>query len=204
MPAISTFSVREAAESRRSIRQYVQEPVPEADIRAILDQVRLAPSPNNIQPWRFVVVRDPALKKRLEPAAENQRQVLSTHCLFVLYADMEDMLAHPEEIVHPGMVGKVRERALAGIERDWRGKSIAERQQFGHGIAYIALGYLLLAAEGMGYQTSPMLGFDPEQFKEILGLPRHVTIPAIVAMGSGTEPGYPHHRHSVDRIAQFR
>jgi len=204
MVAPSTLTVKEAAESRRAIRKYLQEPVPEEDVRAILEQVRLAPSPNNYQPWRFVVVRDPALKKRLEPAAENQRQVLSTHCLFVLYADLEDVLANPDEIVHPGKQGPVRDRALASIEREWGGKSAEERQRFAHGIAYIALGYLLLAAEAMGYRTSPMLGFDPDQFKAILGLPSHVTIPAIIAMGKGDEPGYPHHRYSVDRITQFR
>ena len=203
MPSPSVLTVKEAAESRRAIRKYVQEPVPEEDIRAILDQVRLAPSPNNFQPWRFVVVRDPALKKRLEPAAENQRQVISTHCLIVLYADMEDVLAHREETVHPGIQGPARDRALAAIERDWGGKTVAVRQRFAHGISYLALAYLLLAAESMGYRTSPMLGFDPEQFKAVLGLPAHVTLPAIVAIGRGDEPGFPHHRHSVDRIARF-
>lgn len=204
MPAPSTLTVRAAAESRRAIRKYLQEPVPEEDVREILRQVSLAPSPNNYQPWRFVVVRDPALKKRMEPAVMNQRQVISTHCLFVLYADMEDVLAHPEEIVHPGIQGPARDRVLAGIARDWGGKSVEERQRFAHGISYLALGYLLLAAEAMGYRTSPMLGFHPDQVKSILGLPDHVTIPAVVAMGKGDEPGFPHHRHRVDRIAQFR
>jgi nitroreductase len=55
----------------------------------------------------------------------------------------------------------------------------------------------------MGYRTSPMLGFKPEEMKELLGLPERVTIPALVAIGKGDEPGFPHHRHSVDRVTRF-
>jgi nitroreductase len=204
MSTVHPLTVREAAESRRAIRKYLQQPVPEEDVREILRQVSLAPSPNNIQPWRFVVVRDPALKRQLEPAVLNQRQVLSTHCLIVLYADMEDVLATSAEIVHPGITGEARVKALAGVTREWNGQSVEERQRFAHGIAYIALGYLLLAAESMGYRTSPMLGFKPEEVKSILGLPDRITIPAVVALGRGDEPGFPHHRHAVDRIARFR
>ncbi len=204
MSRTSPLIVREAAESRRAIRKYLQQPVPEEDLREIIRQVSLAPSPNNLQPWRFVVVRDPALKKQLEPAVLNQRQVLSTHCLVVLYADMEDVLATSAEIVHPGVTGEARVRALAGVTREWDAQSVEERQRFAHGITYIALGYFLLAAESMGYQTSPMLGFKPVEVKAILGLPDGVTIPAVIALGRGDEPGFPHHRHSVDRIARFR
>lgn len=203
MPPKSTLTVEEAARSRRAIRKYVQQPVPEEDIRAILEQVRLAPSPDNFQPWRFVVVREPEMKKRLEPIALNQRQVISTHCLVILYTDMEDVLANREEVIHPSITGERRERLLKRIERDWGSKSIEERQRFAHGIGYIALGYFLLAAEAMGYRTSAMLGFEPEPMKEALGLPKTVSIPAIIAIGIGDEPGNPHHRHSVDRIARF-
>jgi nitroreductase len=204
MPAASTLTVREAAESRRAIRKYLQQPVPEEDLREILRQVSLAPSPDNLQPWRFVVIRDPELKRRMEPAALNQRQVLSAHALIVLYADMEDALATITEVIHPGFDEAGRARFLRGIEKQFGHQSVEERQRYAHGIAYIALSYLLLAAEAMGYRTSPMLGFKPDEVKAILELPSRVTIPALVAIGKGDEPGFPHHRHSVDRIARFR
>lgn len=197
------MTVREAAESRRAIRQFVQDEMPEEDLREILRQARLAPSPDNFQPWRFVVVRDPDLRARMLPAADNQRQVASAHALIVLYADMEDVLANVDEMIHPGFDEAGRAKVRATFVKRFSAQSVQERGVYAHGLAYIALGFLLLAAQSMGYRTSPMLGFKPEAMKQVLGLPPHVTIPALVAIGKGAEPGFPHHRHSVERIARF-
>jgi len=203
MPAPSTLTVREAAESRRAIRKYVQEDVPQEDLREILRQTRLAPSPDNFQPWRFVVVRDPELRAGMLPAAMDRPQVASAHALIVLYADMEDVLATVDEMIHPGVDEAERARARSGFLENFGAQPVEERQRYAHGLAYLALGYLLLSAQAMGYNTSPMFEFYPEQVKDLLGLPGHVTIPALIAIGKGDEPGFPHHRHSVDRIARF-
>src|SRR5512137_863102 len=52
-------------QDRRSIRDYTAEPVSEKDIALILEAARLAPSGENAQPWRYVVVKDPATRKKL-------------------------------------------------------------------------------------------------------------------------------------------
>ncbi|MNY57289.1 NADH dehydrogenase [compost metagenome] len=62
----------------------------------------------------------------------------------------------------------------------------------------------MLAAQSLGYSTSVMGGFEPEKIKEVLGLPAHVTVPALVAIGVGDEAGFPTHRHEVDRIVSLR
>ncbi len=61
----------------------------------------------------------------------------------------------------------------------------------------------MLVAEAQGYQTSPMLGFEPDAVKKLLGLPAHVRIPALVAIGKGAEEGFPHHRHPLARITRY-
>ena len=58
-------SVSEAIQNRRSIRQYVQEPIPRADLEEILRLTSLAPSAWNVQPWRFIVVTHPDKKSKL-------------------------------------------------------------------------------------------------------------------------------------------
>ena len=203
MPAPSTLSVRAAAESRRAIHRYQEQEVPEEDLREILRQVRLAPSPENLQPWRFVVVRDPAMRAQVLTAAGGREQVAGAHALIVLYADMEDTLAAVDEVIHPGRSEADRERIKGSLLERFGRQPVPDRQQFAHGVGYLALGYLLLAAEAMSYRTWPMMEFPPAGLRELLGLPAHVTIPALIAIGKGDEPGYPHHRHSVERIARF-
>jgi nitroreductase len=151
-----------------------------------------------------VVVRDPALKAQLAEAAFRQPQVTAAPAVIVLYSDMVDALAQVDEVIHPGYPDERRPGVKAGIERAFADKSAEERQAWGHAIAYTNLGYLLLLAQSFGYSTSAMLGFRPDEVKRLLGLPPHVTIPAIVAIGRGAEEGFPHHRHPVERVATFR
>jgi nitroreductase len=201
--ATAVLSVPEAAAQRRSIRAFEPTPIPRADLDAIFEVVRLAPSAFNAQPWRFVVVEDPELKAQLAAAANDQRQVPSAPAVVVLYTDMADVVDTADEIVHPGMDRARRAAAASGFRQRFGSKSAADREAWGAGQGYIALGYLLLAAEAYGYQTSPMLGFDPEAVKRLLGLPAHVRLPALVAIGKGTESGFPHHRHPVERIVRY-
>ncbi len=196
------LDVRAAAERRRSIRAYEPDSMPKEDLDAILDVVRLAPSAFNLQPWRLVVVRDPALKARLAEAAFNQRQVAGAPAVLVLYTDMQDALAHVEETVHPGMPPEKAAAAAAHVRNVFGKQSADERETWAAGQGYIALGYLLLAAESHGYQTSPMTGFDAGRVKTLLGLPEHVRVPALVAIGRGAEEGFAHHRHPLERIVR--
>jgi nitroreductase len=66
------MNVFEAIETRRSVRKYRPQPVPDGHLKQILEAARLAPSAGNRQPWRFVVVRDPRLRKKLGAAARDQ------------------------------------------------------------------------------------------------------------------------------------
>jgi len=199
-----TLDVAQAAAARRSVRVYKQEPVSREDLERIFETVRLAPSAYNVQPWRFVVATDADVKQKLGAAAYGQKQVAGAPAVIVLYTDMKDALENVDEIMHPGIPADKRAEGAASFRASWASKSDAEREQWGAGQGYIALGYLLLAASSLGYATSPMLGFDPAKVKDALGLPAHVMIPAIIAIGRGNEEGFTHHRHALDRIVTYR
>jgi nitroreductase len=199
---LDLLSVREAAQQRRSIRAFEPEAIPQEDLLEILDVVRLAPSAFNLQPWRFVIVEDADLKDRLAAAAFNQRQVRSAPAVIALYTDMEDTLAHVEEVAHPGLDAEARERTVKMIRGMFGAQSVEEREAWAAAQGHIALGYLLLAAAAHGYQTSPMSGFNPQAVKELLGLPEAARVPALIAIGKGTEEGFPAHRHPLERIVR--
>lgn len=67
------MTVYEAIRKRFSVRSYLDKPVEEDKLQRVLEAAQMAPSGNNSQPWKFVVVRDPALRARLVDAAAGQK-----------------------------------------------------------------------------------------------------------------------------------
>lgn len=201
-PAITTAA--KAAESRRSIRKYESTPVPREELRDLLRLAATAPSAFNVQPWRFVVVTDAVLKQKLAAAAYNQQQIINAPATIVMYSDMQSAMERMPDSMHPGMPQDQRDAGVASFRARFATQSVEEREGWGLGQANIALGYLLLLAEAKGLATSPMLGFEPEKVKELLGLPSHVRLPALVAIGYPAEDGFTQHRLPVDSLVEFR
>lgn len=200
----STKTVQQAIDERRSIRKFQPEPISQQDLEEILRQAGQAPSANNVQPWRFIVVTDPETKALLQEAAYGQTQVTSAPAVILVTSDMEDFMAHMGETIHPSMDDERRARGIAGFEATFGQQSVEQRAQWGLTQANIAFGFLMLAAQGMGYSTSPMLGFEPAKVRQILGLADHVQFAAMLPIGKAAEEGFPKHRHSLDRIVTWR
>ena len=117
---------------------------------------------------------------------------------------MKAAIENIEDVMHPGIPADKRAAGAAGFRASWSQKTDAEREQWGAAQGYIALGYLLLATSSLGYATSPMLGFDATKVKQILGLPSHAAIPAMISIGRGDEEGFTHHRHAVEQLVTYR
>ena len=66
------MDVYQAIQTRYSVRGYQDRPVPDDALRRVLDAGRSAPSGNNVQPWKFVVVRDADRRKAMCAAAKDQ------------------------------------------------------------------------------------------------------------------------------------
>ncbi|GLV47528.1 NADH dehydrogenase [Thermus sp. LT1-2-5] len=201
---LPVLDAKTAALRRRSIRRYRPDPVPEGVLREVLEAALRAPSAWNLQPWRLVVVRDPALKKALREAAFGQAQVEEAPVVLVVYADLEEALARLDEVIHPNVQGERREAQKRAIQNAFAGMGERERAAWAAGQSYIFLGYLLLLLEAYGLGSVPMLGFDPERVKALLGLPAHVAIPALLPLGYPAEEGYSSHRLPLERVAVWR
>lgn len=198
------LSAADAALARHSVRAYRDVPVTDDEIRTLLELTGRAPSAFNLQPWRFIVVRDQAVKDQLQAAAYGQKQVGGAPVVIAMYADMEDTMAHLDQVVHPDLPEDKKAGTIAMLQNTFGGMTPEARGVWANAQANIALGYLLLIAKSEGFDTSPMLGFQAEQVKEILGIPAHATITSLVALGRGADDGFRSHRHSVERVATFR
>ena len=172
MTAVATKTVAELALNRRSIRKYAPTPVPQNDVRRILEIARSAPTAFNTQPTRFVVVQDPELKTQLQAAAFGQPQVGSAPAVIVIVSDFENVLETAGETAHPALGAEGLEKQVGTLQNSFGSQTVEGRGTWGNTQANIAFGYLLLAIESMGYSSSPMLGFNPQAVKELLGLQR--------------------------------
>lgn len=79
----------DAVLTRRSIRKYTDEPVPEDLVATLLRAAMAAPSARNQQPWRFIVVRDRALLAALATAQPNAGMVSQAQVAVVVCADLD-------------------------------------------------------------------------------------------------------------------
>jgi nitroreductase len=200
---IETISVEQAIKSRRSIRKYVQQPIDREDLQNLFELVRLSPSAWNLQPWRFHVVINEELKQKLEDAAYGQKQVTSAPAVIVVTSDMEDVLANLSETVHPGLPEGRKEEEVANLSAFFNGMSVEERGQWGLTQTNIAFGFLMIAVQGMGYASNPMLGFDQDKVRQLLNLPAHVKFAGILPIGKPDGEGHPHHRFDLSKIVTF-
>jgi nitroreductase len=157
---------------------------------ALEEALVLAPSSFGLQPWRFLVIRDPALRARLRPHAWDQAQVTDASHFVVFTARTEITAVDIGHYVE--RVAEVRGQpvaALAGYRQVMEGSLLAEARkphlhEWAARQAYIALGQLMTAAAVLGIDACPMEGFEPAKFDEILGIRKdgYATL-AAVALG---------------------
>lgn len=79
----------EEIKSRKCVRSYSDEPVPDEIVKEIVEAGRFAPSWVNVQPWKFIIIRDKDTKDLLYKASGEQKQVAEASAIIACVADME-------------------------------------------------------------------------------------------------------------------
>jgi nitroreductase len=147
-----------------------------ADWAVIEEALVLTPSSYGLQPWKFIVVTDPALKARLRPASWNQSQVEDCSHLVVLTAKEDITEADVDRFVaRIAEVRGVSVESLAGYKGYMMGDLVkgprhAVIQEWAARQTYIALGNLMTSAALLGVDACPFEGIEPAKYDEILGL----------------------------------
>jgi len=143
---------------------------------ALEEALVLSPSSYGLQPWKFLVITDPALKAKLRPVSWNQAQVedCSHYVVFLAKKDLGlpeierfvDRMAEVRGVTRDSlemyrgfMVGDLVEGPRSKRINEWAARQV-----------YIALGNFMTAAAMLGVDTCPMEGLDPAKYDEILGL----------------------------------
>lgn len=147
--------------------------IPEATWATLEEVLRLAPSSYGLQPWRFVVVRDKALRQTLRAASWNQPQITDASHLVVFAARRGLGLPDVERLVSAIVeVRGVTRESVAGYAKSMTGfvQSGRDLDAWSARQTYIALGFFIEAAAVLGIDACPMEGIEPAKYDEILGL----------------------------------
>jgi nitroreductase len=88
-----------AVESRRTVRDFLPDPVPQDVLDRCIDAARLAPSSSNLQPWEFVVIRDPGVRALANAACLDQMPAKTAPLLIALVTHRNTWRRNRDEIV---------------------------------------------------------------------------------------------------------
>ncbi|MFZ9932295.1 MAG: nitroreductase family protein [Chthoniobacterales bacterium] len=180
----------EAIKARRAIKHYdPTHKMSAEEERQLLELAMLSPTAFNIQNWRFVVVRDPEIRKQIRAAAWDQAQVTDASLLVVLCANLKAWEQNPARYWR-NAPQPVQEFLVPAIDQYYQGKPHVQRDEAMRSCG-MAGQTLMLAAKAMGYDSCPMDGFDFEAVGKIIKLPQDHVISFMVAIGKMTKESWP-------------
>lgn len=188
---------------RRATTHFTNEEVPDDALNAILQLGAQAPSGYNLQPWRFIVVRESENRKRLQAVAFNQPKVAEAPIVIIAVGMKEEWKQTAREVFEEGAergagskdtVEQAMQQAVGFV-------SSMDMPMWVNRHTMIALTTIMLVAEAYGYDTAPMEGFDAAGVKSEFNLPDEAEVVALLAIGRAAEPDKPYKgRFPLDRI----
>jgi nitroreductase len=145
-------------------------------LQALLDTLVLTPSSYGLQPWKFIIVQNPTMRKNLREASWNQAQVEDCSHM-VVFAIKETLdIAHVEHYLsRMAQVRGLELQTFDGLKKMLIGDLISGPRskvitEWAARQAYIALGNLMTACAVLGVDACPLEGINPVKYDEILGL----------------------------------
>ena len=168
-----------AIRERRSVKHYdPNHEMTETEINGLLELALLSPTSFNMQNWRFVVVSDQAKKEAICSVAWNQAQVKEASITVLLCANLNAHIGG--ERYWENAPAPVRDMLVPMIEPFYNNNPQLQRDE---AMRSVGIAALMLAAKAMGYDSCPMIGFDPVKVGEIIGLPEDHIIGMMLTIG---------------------
>jgi nitroreductase len=170
------MDVKKAITKRKSIRRFKKKEVPDKIIKEVIDAARRAPSSNNLQSWRFIVVKKENLLKFKEQGIFFQKGMNETPVVIVCCTNKEAFSSNSI---------KEQEESMSLINLS------------------LASAFLVLRATELGLGTCFVAWFDKEKIKKILNIPEDIIIPYTIVIGYPNENPEPRGRKELNEIMSF-
>lgn len=177
------MTLDEIIQSRRSIRRYSPQPVEREKILACLEAARLAPSAENVQPWRFLVIDEPELKNQVAKEAFSGVYATSRFAtgapVLVLMMARLDLLANNLGRLVQGTQFYLLDLGIAGE-------------------------HFVLKAEEQGLGTCWIGWFNLRAVRKLLDIPKKYRLVAMLSVGyPASRPVKPRSRKEIKDVAWF-
>lgn len=195
------MDVAQAIEQRRSIRRFLDVPVPEEAVTAMLEAARLAPSGGNGQSWVFGAVTDKSIIEQLAEAAGGQMWIATAPLGFALCARLPKPMAEwpPDDY------------GLA-VNRDRFGSDFVEYLRAFPGQRQVSMllsnatplipgEHIALTAAALGLSSCWIGHLDVRQASAILGLPDEIVCLFLLPIGYAAQPPRPRSRKPLAAIS---
>jgi len=179
-----------AIETRRSVKSFDPDhKFTSEEEKKIISLAMLSPTAFNIQNWRFVVVKDVDLRKKIREIAWNQPQITDSSLLVIICADMMAWEKNPERY-WKNLPKEVLDFILPTMKNYYTDKEQVQRDECMRSCA-MAAQTLMLSAKAMGYDSCPMTGFDFDALSKLINLPEDHIVTMIVAIGKAAKEPFP-------------
>ncbi len=184
------MDVIKAIQTRRAVKHFDpnHQLSPEQE-EQLLTLATQSPTAFNIQNWRFVVIKDPNLRKKIRQVSWDQAQVTDASLFIILCADRKSWEKDPSRY-WKNAPQEVQDFMVPAIDQYYRGNTQVQLNEAMRSCG-IAAQTLMLAAKAMGYDSCPMDGFDFKAVADLINLPQDHSIAMFVAIGKGTKEPWP-------------
>lgn len=196
----------ELNKKRHAVKTFNSKTVEYKDLRTAIEIAILAPSANNIQPWKFVIVEDKKAELAKDLPSLNKKQVEEAQYVVALFTDT-DLVQRSRKIARIGV--KSLDNSKLGYYMETLPARYAEYDDKSKG-EYLALNAglvamnLVLALTDQDISSNILLGFDKSLTNDILDIDKRFRPELLITVGYSDDKSEPSYRLPVDEIIERR
>jgi len=185
------MEIFDAIYQRRAIKHFDPEhKITKAEEQKLLEAAIQSPTSFNIQHWRFVILRDPALRQKIRSEYGNdQAQITDASLLILMTADVKAWQKQPQRYWQ-NAPAEMNELLIGWMGPFHDGREWLQRDEAQRSIG-MAMQTIMLAAKAMGYDSCPMIGFDIDEVAKLINLPEDHVMGPMIAVGKKVSDSWP-------------
>ena len=184
------MELRDALRERRSVKHFdADHQMPDSELRTLLRHTMHAPTSFNMQNWHFIAVRDQEVKTALWESSWRQNQVRDASVVIVIAGRMDAITDVDRFFRH--LPDGPRQDLTDMAKQFYAVENTEINRDEGCRTAGLAGMALMLMAKDMGYDSCPMIGFDPAGVSKAIGLPDNHPPLLLVTVGKAATPAQP-------------